>query len=73
MYISNFSDCRVAFVANGEVQYTFGTKYNDIVSVSCHSGYVINGTGTLVCLESGLWSTETKCIKIGNQIISFSK
>ena len=55
-------DCRPATIANGAVQHPLGTTYTAVATVSCHAGYKVEGTGHLICLHNGLWSTDTECV-----------
>ena len=61
-----FTDCGDDLtVANGQVRFIAGTKYNDVAFISCKGGYAINGTETLKCLSNGKWSIDTGCVPKG--------
>ena len=60
-------DCGRKSILNGEVIFPSGTKYNAVSQVACHDGYRINGSDTLTCLSSGIWTPDSECIPKGQR------
>ena len=42
--------------ANGEVDHTAGTTYQQTVTYSCDTGYNLVGDSTRICQATGVWS-----------------
>jgi CUB/sushi domain-containing protein len=39
-------------------------RYNSVVTYRCDDGYALNGSATLVCLDTGEWNTATPtCVR----------
>ena len=55
-------DCGPTNTANGDVDYSGGTTFDTQANITCYLGYHFEGTGTITCLESGMWSSETECV-----------
>nr|XP_028567204.1 sushi, von Willebrand factor type A, EGF and pentraxin domain-containing protein 1 [Podarcis muralis] len=49
-----------AHVANALVRGTFH-QYGDVVTYSCYSGYMLEGSLRSVCLENATWTTPPAC------------
>ncbi|XP_066469621.1 sushi, von Willebrand factor type A, EGF and pentraxin domain-containing protein 1 isoform X2 [Tiliqua scincoides] len=49
-----------AHVENALVRGTF-YQYGDVVTYSCYSGYMLEGSLRSVCLENGTWTTPPAC------------
>lgn len=49
----------------GTVVLPFGTQFGQIAFYSCDSGYVREGPAEVRCSETGKWSHNTTCQKIG--------
>ena len=48
--------------ANGDVDLSDGTEFGDTAIYSCDAGYILSGTSTRNCLDTGLWSgAEPTC------------
>ena len=56
-----FLDCESAKITNGVADHQDGTTFGTVANITCDPGYHIVGTGTITCLETELWSSETKC------------
>ena len=68
-YSRYFTDCGDDLtVANGQVRFLAGTKYNNAAFISCKEGFVINGTETFKCLSNGKWSIDAKCVPKGKPL-----
>ena len=57
-----FLDCEPPDIANGVADHHNGTTYGSVANITCDPGYHLEGTGTITCLKTGIWSTETKCV-----------
>ena len=48
--------------ANGDVDLSEGTEFGASAMYSCDDGYILSGTSTRNCLDTGLWSgVEPTC------------
>ncbi|XP_053387663.1 sushi, von Willebrand factor type A, EGF and pentraxin domain-containing protein 1-like [Mercenaria mercenaria] len=47
---------------NGAIASIQETTFNITVSIKCHSGYVLNGTGLVTCSNHGNWTQSPTCI-----------
>ena len=48
--------------ANGAVDLSDGTEFGATAVYSCDAGYILSGTSTRDCLDTGLWSgVEPTC------------
>ena len=66
-----YLDCGVLNnITNGAVNITMGTKYQDVATYSCNTGYYINsGYMPRVCQHGGLWnSSKPFCTIYGQNI-----
>ena len=61
--------CGWASIANGEIQFPFGTDYNDVAFVNCDAGFHLTmENNEIVCLPSGSWNISVQCEINGNDI-----
>ena len=67
----NITDCGVPnSPGNGSVNTTNGTKYGNMVSFSCNTGFDLIGSHVSTCSEHGNWSTTPpKCQIKGTYLI----
>ena len=66
-----YLDCGVLNnITNGAVNILTGTKYQDVATYSCNTGYYINsGYMPRVCKDGGLWnSSEPFCTIYGQNM-----
>ncbi|XP_065189195.1 sushi, von Willebrand factor type A, EGF and pentraxin domain-containing protein 1-like isoform X2 [Sycon ciliatum] len=56
--------CAVLTIANGEFSEQQTQRLNAVANVTCNEGYEINGSRSVVCLESGKWSDTPHCMEI---------
>ena len=55
--------CPEPTISNGVIEAPDGYLYNNIISISCIEGYVLNGNPELICQSNGKWSNAvTKCV-----------
>ena len=45
------------------------TALEKLVPVKCDKGYRIQGDAHITCLKTGNWSTNTKCVVIGQFLL----
>ena len=62
--VSTVVDCEaLTRPANGQVDTSSGTTYNQVATYNCDTGYSLVGSSTRACQASGMWSsTEPVCI-----------
>ena len=60
--------CGGVTIANGVVEFTAGTNYNAVATVKCNDGYNLDGTGEIVCLDTGIWDLNTANCTIKGKI-----
>lgn len=46
--------------ANGHVDTSDGTNFEDVARYSCHPGYMLNGIIETTCQADGLWSGDAR-------------
>eukprot|EP00117_Sycon_ciliatum_P010990 scpid73632/ scgid12649/ Sushi, von Willebrand factor type A, EGF and pentraxin domain-containing protein 1; CCP module-containing protein 22; Polydom; Selectin-like osteoblast-derived protein; Serologically defined breast cancer antigen NY-BR-38 len=56
--------CAVLTIANGAFSEQQTQRLNAVANVTCNEGYEINGSRSVVCLESGKWSDTPHCMEI---------
>ncbi|XP_065189192.1 P-selectin-like [Sycon ciliatum] len=54
--------CAVLQIANGAFSEAQTQRVNSVAEVTCNTGYQINGSRSVVCLESGVWSDTPHCM-----------
>ena len=47
----------------GAVSCSDGDLYNSVCRVDCDEGYILTGSATRTCLDSGLWSGQSGICK----------
>ena len=66
--VIDLADCGTISILNGNIAFPNGTKYNATADVECNARYRINGSSTLTCLSSGVWTTDSECIPKGQNL-----
>jgi len=61
---NTLTDCGDPSPSNGHANTTGGTLLNQTATVSCDTGYKINGSDVLICQQNG-WNDTTTCIVQG--------
>ncbi|XP_065189183.1 sushi, von Willebrand factor type A, EGF and pentraxin domain-containing protein 1-like isoform X2 [Sycon ciliatum] len=54
--------CAVLTIANGAFSEQQTQRLSAVANVTCNEGYKINGSRSVVCLESGKWSDTPHCM-----------
>lgn len=58
-------DCGSLPTENATVYYTLGTTYGSIATVTCDSGYTLEGPDHVLCQLGATWSDIPECQKGG--------
>ena len=53
-------DCGSLSISNGQV-LLMDTTYNNMATLTCSPGYVLDGPETVQCLSSGSWTKSGQC------------
>jgi Sushi repeat (SCR repeat) len=59
------SDCGKPTVANGNYNVSDGTKFGNIATFTCNSGYINMGADSAFCTGSGSWNASANCTAVG--------
>ena len=57
------SDCGNPSPANGQANTPDGTTYGSAATITCDSGYVLNGSSYLTCRNGSNWSDTPTCVR----------
>lgn len=57
------SECPDPAPENGNASVPYGNAFGELAFIACTSGYVIHGETYITCLENGVWSDNTTCLR----------